>query len=106
MFSDKIDFNKDTFSFDLVNFRKFLIENNITITIVGFAIGYYLRELIDSFYEHIIFCDENIHKITEYYIYIFNIKIYIGKFFISFLKFFISVLLVFYIARFLNDLVD
>lgn len=105
-FTPKIDLNPKTFSLNIVEFRKFLIDNNITITIVGFAVGYYLRDLIDSFYTNIIFCEDNLKYINDYYICIFNIKIYPGRFIISVFKFIVSVILVFYISRFLNDIVN
>ena len=105
-FTPKIDLDPKTFSLNMDEFRKFLIDNNITITIVGFAVGYYLRDLIDSFYTNIMFCEDNLKYINDYYICIFNIKIYPGRFIISLLKFIISVILVFYIARFLNDIVN
>jgi len=105
-FTPEIKLDAKTFSLNLTDFRKFLIDNNVTITIVGFAISYYLRDLIDSLYNNIMFCDDNLKTINEYNICIFNIKIYPGKFLISLLKFLVSALLVFYIARFLNDVVN
>jgi len=105
-FTPQISFDKSTFSFNLVEFRKFLIDNNVTVSIVGFAVGYYLRDLIESFYENIIFCEDNLSDIINYSFCIFNFKIYIGKFIISILRFIVSVLLIFYIARFLNDFIN
>ena len=105
-FTPQIDFDKSTFSFNLVEFRKFLIDNNVIVSIVGFAVGYYLRDLIDSLYENIIFCEDNLQHIINYSFCILNFRLYIGKFFIALLKFLISVLLVFYIARFLNDFIN
>ncbi len=105
-FTPEIKLDAKSFSLNLTDFRKFLIDNNVTITIVGFAISYYLRDLIDSLYNNIMFCDDNLKTINEYNICIFNVKIYPGKFLISLLKFLVSTLLVFYIARFLNDVVN
>lgn len=105
-FTPKIELNSKTFSLNMDDFRKFLIDNNVTITIVGFAVGYYLRDLIDSFYTNIMFCEDNLDFFNNYNICIFNIKIYPGRFLISLLKFLTSVILVFYIARFLNDLAN
>lgn len=106
IFTSKIDFDKSTFSLNLVDFRKFLIDNNVTVSIVSFAVAYYLKDLIDSLYENIIFCEGNFDFIEKLSVCILNIKIYIGKFIITLLKFVISVLLVFYIARFLNDFIN
>tara|TARA_B100001175_G_scaffold122306_1_gene104116 strand:+ start:2158 stop:2487 length:330 start_codon:yes stop_codon:yes gene_type:complete len=106
IFTSKIDFDKSTFSLNLVDFRKFLIDNNVTVSIVSFAVAYYLKELIDSLYENILFCEGNFDFIEKLSVCILNIKIYIGKFIITLLKFVISVLLVFYIARFLNDFIN
>lgn len=105
-FTSEIDFNKSTFSLNLVDFRKFLIDNNVTVSIVSFAVAYYLKELIDSLYENIIFCEGNFDFIEKLSICILNIKLYIGKFLITLIKFSTSVLLVFYIARFLNDFIN
>lgn len=105
-FTTKIELDSKSFSLNLDEFRKFLIDNNVTVSIVGFAVGYYLRDLIDSFYNNIMFCDDNLNLINNYHLCLFNIKIYLGRFVISLLKFIISTLLVFYIARFLNDIVN
>jgi hypothetical protein len=90
----------------MVNFRRFLIENKVSVSIVSFAIAYYLKELIDSFYENIMFCEDNTKKIDTFNVCIFGINIRLGRFIISILKFSISCILVFYIARFLTDLVN
>tara|TARA_Y100000814_G_C12061601_1_gene309721 strand:+ start:72 stop:404 length:333 start_codon:yes stop_codon:yes gene_type:complete len=106
-FTPKIEIETNTLNFfNLENFRKFLIENKVSVTIVSFTVGYYLKDLIDSFYENIMFCEDNTKKLTNYELCILNIKIKIGKFIISILKFLVSCLLVFYIARFLTDLVN
>lgn len=105
-FTPNIELDSKSFSLNLVEFRKFLIDNNVTVSIVGFAVGYYLRDLIDSFYNNIMFCDDNLDFINNYYLCLFNVKIYLGRFIISLLKFVISTLLVFYIARVLNDFVN
>ena len=105
-FTQKIDFDKTTFSLNLVDFRKFLIDNNVTVSIVSFAVAYYLKELIDSLYENIIFCEDNLDSLRNYSVCILNIRLYIGKFLITLIKFTISILLVFYIARFLNDFIN
>ena len=44
IFTPKIDFNKATFSLNMIDFRKFLIDNNVTVSIVSFAVAYYLKE--------------------------------------------------------------
>lgn len=106
-FTSNFEIEKTTFSFlDINEFRQFLIENKVSVSIVSFAVAYYLKELIDSFYENIIFCEDNTKKIDSYEICIFGINIRFGRFFISILKFTISCILVFYIARFLTDIVN
>lgn len=106
-FTPQIEIETNTLNFfNYDSFRKFLIENKVSVTIVSFTVGYYLKDLIDSFYENIMFCEDNTKKLTKYEICILNIKIKIGKFIISILKFLFSCLLVFYIARFLTDLVN
>ena len=100
-FTSNFEIEKTTFSFlDINEFRQFLIENKVSVSIVSFAVAYYLKELIDSFYENIIFCEDNTKKIDSYEVCIFGINIRFGRFFISILKFTISCILVFYIAHF------
>jgi len=106
IFTSEIYFNKSTFSLNLVDFRKFLIDNNVTVSIVSFAVAYYLKELIDSLFKNIIFCEGNFDFIEKLSVCILNIRLYIGKFIITLIKFVISILLVFYIARFLNDFIN
>ena len=106
-FTSNFEIEKSTFNFlNIDEFRKFLIENKVSVSIVSFAVAYYLKELIDSFYENIIFCEDNTKKIDAFDICIFGINIRLGRFFISILKFTISCILVFYIARFLTDIVN
>ena len=106
-FTSNFEIEKTTFSFlDINEFRQFLIENKVSVSIVSFAVAYYLKELIDSFYENIIFCEDNTKKFDSYEVCIFGINIRFGRFFISILKFTISCILVFYIARFLTDIVN
>jgi large-conductance mechanosensitive channel len=106
-FTPEFELEKNTFNFlNMVNFRRFLIENKVSVSIVSFAIAYYLKELIDSFYENIMFCEDNTKKIDTFNVCIFGINIRLGRFIISILKFSISCILVFYIARFLTDLVN
>lgn len=106
-FTSKFEIEKNTFSFlNIAEFRKFLIENKVSVSIVSFAVAYYLKELIDSFYENIIFCKDNTKNIDAYDICIFGINIRLGRFIISILKFIVSCILIFYIARFLTDIVN
>ena len=106
-FSSKFELNSNTFNlFNMDKFREFLIENKVSVSIVSFAVAYYLKELIDSFYENIIFCEDNTKHIDSYDICVFGINIRVGRFLISILKFIISCILVFYIARFLTDIVN
>tara|TARA_B100001559_G_scaffold306385_1_gene297569 strand:+ start:158 stop:487 length:330 start_codon:yes stop_codon:yes gene_type:complete len=106
-FSSRFELNSNTFNlFNMDKFREFLIENKVSVSIDSFAIAYYLKELIDSFYENIIFCEDNTKDIDSYDICIFGINIRLGRFIISILRFIISCILVFYIARFLTDIVN
>jgi len=106
-FTPNFELDANTFNFlNMDRFRKFLIENKVSVSIVSFTVAYYLKELIDSFYENIIFCEDNTKKIDSYDVCILGINIRLGRFIISFLKFFLSSILIFYIARFLTDLVN
>ena len=106
-FTPGIEIEKSTFNFFKTDeFRKFLVENKVSVSIVSFAIAYYLKDLIDSFYENVMFCEDNTKKIYNYEVCILGINIRFGKFIISIGKFLVSCILVFYIARFLTDLVN
>jgi len=106
-FNSNFEIEQNTFNFfNIDEFRKFLIENKVSVSIVSFAVAYYLKELIDSFYENIIFCEDNTKKIVVYDMCIFGINIRLGRFIISILKFIVSCILIFYIARFLTDIVN
>lgn len=106
-FTPAIDLNPKTFNlFQTTDFRKFLIENNVAAIIVSFTIGYYIKELIDSLYDNILFCEKNTKKILNQEICILGISIKPGRFLISLIKFMISCLLAFYIVRLLNDIID
>ena len=70
-FTPAIDFNPKTFNlFKTTDFRRFLIQNNVAAIIVSFTIGYYIKELIDSFYDNILFCETNTKKIKSRNMYI------------------------------------
>lgn len=105
-YTPNIELESKTFSLNLNDFRKFLVDNNLIVSVVGFAVGWYLKDLIESFFQNIILCEDNLDVILKYNICILNIKMYPGKFILSFVRFLVSTLLVFYVARFLNDLIN
>lgn len=119
-FQPGFEIENDTFNiFKTDNFRKFLVDNKIIVTIVGFVIANNLNILISSFYDNILLvCKENIKQINEikckstidiineYKITIYNYNIYIGKFIISVFKFITSIIIAFYISRLLNDILN
>ena len=74
-FTPKIEIESSTLNFfNIENFRKFLIENKVSVTIVSFTVGYYLKDLIDSFYENVMFCEDNTQSLINYELCILNIK--------------------------------
>lgn len=120
-YTHEYEFEKNTFNlFNISDYREFLVDNKVIITVVGFVIANNMTKLIDSFFDNIILvCNEN--KTTEelcdnnksiidiiYYfkITIGNYNIYLGRFFISILKFIISITIAFYISRILNDIIN
>ena len=105
-YTPNIELESKTFSLNLNDFRKFLVDNNLIVSVVGFAVGWYLKDLIESFFQNIILCEDNLDVVINYNICILNIKMYPGKFILSFVRFLVSTLLVFYVARFLNDLIN
>ena len=124
-FTPKFELNPTTFNiFDTVQFRKFIIDNNVSATIVAFTIAGNMNRLIDSLYDNILFTCENEHlkkekdnysdkKCLSNFDYLKtkkiiynNYYIYYGTFIIDFLKFFISIIIAFYLSRLINDLFD
>ena len=113
-------FEPNTFNlFKTEKFREFLVKNNVSVTVVGFVVANHMLKLIDSFYNDIIFvCNEENMKekptdcrsILDHIYYFkltfFYYNIYIGKFIISIFKFICSCMIAFYLARFLNDLIN
>lgn len=101
---------------DTVEFRKFLVENNVTATIVSYTVATYLNELIKSFFDDFIFCglqnDCNeeelpyVYKILKLEIIIYGMHFKIGKVIVAIMKFIISSILVFYISRLLKDIIN
>lgn len=105
-FTPKYEFESNTFSFIKIDdFRKFLVDNKLIVSIVSFTVAYYIKEVIDSFFDNILFCKETDLFNTYSYCF-FNIKIKLGVFIKDILKFFISLIIVFYLARFLNDIIN
>ena len=41
--------------FNMVDFRRFLVENKVIVTAVSFTIATYINELVRSFYDNLIF---------------------------------------------------
>jgi large-conductance mechanosensitive channel len=120
-FQRGFELEKQTFNlFKTNDFRNFLVDNKLIVTVVGFVLASNMNVLINSFYDNILLvCKEDITKsniddecksiidyINEYKITIINYNIYIGKFIISILKFIISIIIAFYISRLLNDILN
>ena len=118
-FDPEYEFEKDTFNLIQTDkFRKFLVENRVAVTVVGFVVANNLVRLIDSLFDNIIFVNEetkrkniknNISIMDSIYYFkitIFKYNMYVGEFFISLVKFILSMLFAFYISRFLNDIIN
>ena len=120
-YTTEYEIENNTFNlFKIDKFRRFLIENKVIVTVVGFVIGNHILKLIDSFFDNIILvcndgnekkeidikCRSIIDHIYYFKITIYRYNIYFGKFFISILKFIISCIIAFYLARLLNDIIN
>ena len=58
-FDPEYEFEKDTFNLIQTDkFRKFLVENRVAVTVVGFVVANNLVRLIDSLFDNIIFVNE------------------------------------------------
>ncbi len=116
-FTPKFELENNTYKFyDFSEFREFLVDNKVIVTIVSFTIATYLNELIKSFFDDFIFCflspDCDQDKVPDfaflfkYELNILGIKIKLGKLFLALIKFTIAAFLVFFISRFFNDIIN
>ena len=102
--------------FNIIDFRRFLVENKVIVTAVSFTIATYINELVKSFYDNLIFSffnkDNNNDKKNDLqyiFTYEFNINgipFKLGAFLMSLIKFGLAILLAFYISRGLNDIIN
>lgn len=105
--------------FEYFKFREFLIDNKVTVTVVGFVIGNNILRLIDSFFDDIILvcnteknkeqdvnCLTIVDSIYYYKITLHNYNIYIGRFTFAIIRFIISGLIAFYVTRLFKDIID
>ena len=105
--------NKTLNVIDFVDFREFLVENKVVVTIVSFVIAHYMNDLIKSLFDDLIFCflaedckNKDISSIFKYELELFNIKFKIGKLLLALIKFIIAAILVFIISRSFNDFIN
>ena len=102
--------------FNMVDFRRFLVENKVIVTAVSFTIATYINELVRSFYDNLIFSffekDSNGDKkndlkhIFTYELIINGVPFKLGPVLMSLIKFVLAILLAFYISRALNDVIN
>ena len=116
-FTPRFEIEYDTLHiFEYSNFREFLIENKVTVTVVGFVIGNNILRLIDSFFDDILLvcnkkksnikCKNIIDSVFHYKLTIYNYNIYIGRFIFAIIRFIMSGLIAFYIARLFRDIIN
>jgi len=113
-FSPPIELEYNTVNImNFVDFRKFLVENKVIVTIVSFTVATYMNDLIKSLFDDFLFCflsedcqNKNIASIFKYEMELFNIKIKLGKLLLAFIKFILASILVFIISRSFNDFIN
>ena len=102
--------------FNMIDFRRFLVENKVIVTAVSFTIATYINELVKSFYDNLIFSffnkdadndnKKDLNYIFKYEIVINGVPFKIGAFLMSIIKFILAILLAFFISRGLNDIIN
>jgi len=113
-FTPKIEFEKQTFNpFNFTKFRKFLIDKNIFVTAISFAIGRQILTMSTSFYENLVapILDSDLNKdgesdiktLKEWTFKVGKIHIKIGSFISDILTFLIVLYAIFLITRFTRD---
>ena len=116
-FTPPYELEKPTLNpFDIVDFRRFLVENKVIVTAVSFTIAHHTTTLITSFFDNIVFSffnkDENKdgEKDLSYLFestFTFNgITFKLGSFLLSLVKFMLALILIFYISRGINYLIN
>ena len=116
-FTPPLEFEKFTFNpFNLVDFRKFLIDNKVIATAISFAAGTYMETVTSSFFDNIILPiinrdadndgEKDIQKFEDITININGIKMKIGRFLIDIFKFFLILYVLFLISRLTRDVIN
>ena len=113
-FTPEIELEANTLNIlNFVDFRKFLVENKVIVTIVSFTIATYMNELVKSFFDDLLFCflaedckNKDMIKIFQFELEIFGFRLKIGKLLLSLFKFVMAAILVFIISRALNDFIN
>ena len=116
-FTPPFEFEKYTFNpFNIVDFRKFLIDNKVIATAISFAAGSYMESVTTSFFDNIILPiinrdsdndgKKDIHKFEDIIINISGIKMKIGRFLIDIFKFFMILYVLFLISRLTRDVIN
>ena len=113
-FTPEIELESNTLNFlNFVDFRKFLVENKVIVTIVSFTIATYMNELVKSFFDDLLFCflaedckNKDMVKIFQFELEIYGFKLKVGKLLLSVFKFIVAAMLVFVISRALNDFIN
>lgn len=116
-FTEPLELEKMTFNlFDLVHFRKFLIDNKVIATSISFAAASYLETVTTSFFDNIILPiinkdtnsdgKKDLHKFEDYTVNIKGIKLKMGKFIIDIFKYFLILYILFLISRLTRDVIN
>tara|TARA_Y100000741_G_scaffold91963_1_gene68227 strand:+ start:4203 stop:4556 length:354 start_codon:yes stop_codon:yes gene_type:complete len=113
-FSPPIELESATLNVvDFIDFRKFLVENKVVVTIVSFTIATYMNDLIKSFFDDFLFCflseeceNDTVSSIFKYEFEIFKIKFKVGKLLLAIIKFILAAILAFFISRSFNDFIN
>tara|TARA_Y100000768_G_scaffold388486_1_gene384645 strand:- start:7666 stop:8025 length:360 start_codon:yes stop_codon:yes gene_type:complete len=115
-FTPQYELEKYTLNpFNIMDFRRFLVENRVIVATVSFTVAHFLNELIKSLMDNLLFVkvspEEEMNNVKnesifDKIIYIYNYKFKVGIFALSLIKFVVSFILIFYISRIINDSIN
>tara|TARA_B100001094_G_C18190212_1_gene806637 strand:- start:526 stop:888 length:363 start_codon:yes stop_codon:yes gene_type:complete len=116
-YSPPLEIEKNTINlFNLENFRKYIIDNGVIDTAIGYTMGKHITNITDSFFDNIILPffnkDSNndgindFKRFEDYKKKIFGVEFNIGKFILDFSKFLIMLYSLFLIGRLTRDLIN
>jgi large-conductance mechanosensitive channel len=108
--------NKTANIFNLENFRRYIIENGVVDTAIGYSMGKHIGNITESLFNNLVLPFFNkdsdgdgvsdFKSFEDYKKNIFGIEFKIGKFILDLVKFLLMIYCMFIIARLTRDIIN